>query len=40
MLFGMMVLAFILAHPIITILIVVAFSLLLNIGSIYEELIS
>lgn len=40
MLFGFMILAFILAHPIITILIVVAFSVLLNIGSIYEELIS
>lgn len=40
MLFGMMVLAFILAHPIITILIGAALGVLLNIGSIYEELIS
>ena len=40
MLFGLMILAFILAHPIITILIGTALGVLLNIGSIYEELIS
>ena len=40
MLFGLMIVAFIVAHPIITILGVVAVSALMNIGDIYRELIS
>ena len=37
MLFGFTIIAFILAHPIISGLIVVAGSVLMNIGLIYEE---
>ena len=40
MMFGLMIVAFILAHPIITILGVVAVSVLMNIGDIYREFIN
>lgn len=40
MLFGLMVVAFIMAHPIITILGIVGVTALMNIGDIYKELIS
>ena len=40
MLFGLMVVAFILAHPVITLLGIVGVTALMNFGDIYKELIS
>ena len=40
MLFGLMVVAFIVAYPIITLLGIVGVTALMNIGDIYRELIS
>lgn len=40
MMFGLMIVAFILAHPIITILGFGAMGVLMNIGDIYREFIS
>lgn len=40
MLFGLMIIVFIVAHPIITLLGIVGVTALCNIGDIYKELIS